>query len=535
MILGLVSPKESPVETRLPWAGVLFLWVIFFTRAQLWWAEGSYYTYGWTVPPLAALLWWRRAQNCKGEKEDAATGRHWVLFVLLGIYLPLRLIAEPDPFWRLPLWAEAFSLSALTLGLAERRYGRGTWRTFTWPMVFLLTALPWPATMETQLVQGMSSQVTSFTAEMLLWSGYPAEATGHRILVDEKIIEIDASCSGIRSFQCLLAFGLFFGEYHLQSAGRRIFTLLAALSLAFGFNLVRAFSLSMISLEGTEESYETWHDPIGFMAVGCAFACLWAWSRNWKKDAKANEIISKQIKKDEPNEQEIGYAHQNSCIFRGKLAAWTFSLSCLLPEAFAASWFRYMATQKEGPDWAIRWPEDNNVTIQKFPISEGVEDVLQFDYGERVTIHSSEFGRAEIHFFGYDGSDPAASVCSRDHSPAHCMRAAGVKLLGGQSELAYITPSGARLVFRHYVTGTPDAYGRHPMHVYWCPWTKDERSGRFADPGLSWSEKGLNFLTGKVSFERKVLLLLFFGNRDFPTAKQDLVKLLNRIVTEAPQ
>lgn len=98
-----------------------------------------------------------------------------------------------------------------------------------------------------------------------------------------------------------------------------------------------------------------------------------------------------------------------------------------------------------------------------------------------------------------------------------------------------MAPGGARLVFRHYVTGTPDAYGHYPMNVYWCPWTKDDRSGRFADPGSSWSEKARSFLAGKVSFERKVLLLVFFGNRDFPTAKKDLLILLEQIVTEAPR
>ncbi len=521
----------------MPWAGVLGLWTLFFARAHLWWAEGSYYTYGWAVPPLAALLWWRRTESTTESEERVKTGGQWILFALLGIYLPLRLIAEPDPFWRLPLWAEAFALCGLTLALARQRHGRGTCRAFAWPLVFLLTALPWPATAETWLVQGLSSQVTNVTAEALLWLGHPAEVMGNQIMVNEKVIEIDASCSGIRSFQCLLAFGLFFGEYCRRRAGRRLITLIVALVLAFMFNLMRAFALSVISLEGTGETYETWHDPIGFMAVGCAFAGLWVWSRNWKKDAEPGEIGSEsKEEKEEPGRQEEDNAAPTYGLFPlGKVAAWAFALGCLLPEVFAASWFRYVATQKEGPDWTVRWPKDENATVQRFLISKGVEDVLQFDYGERVEMDLPDMGKAAVSFFGYDGSDPAASVCSRDHSPAHCMQATGVQLLGDQSELTYVTPSGARLVFRHYVTGTPDAYGRHPMHVYWCPWTKDDRSGRFADPGSSWTEKARNFLAGKVSFERKVLSLTFLGHRDFPTAKQDLLALLDRIVTEIPK
>jgi len=510
------------------------LWGLFFAREHLWWAEGSYYTYGWAVPPLATLLWWRRSESQTSSAEKATTGKPWVLFALLAIYLPLRLLAEPDPFWRLPLWTEALALCGITLALARQNQGRDAWRTYAWPMVFLLTALPWPATAETWLVQGLSSQVTKATAEALLWLGHPAEAMGNQIMVDEKVIQIDASCSGIRSFQCLLAFGLFFGEYYRHRVSRRLTTLIAALALAFAFNLMRALALSMISLEGDGETYETWHDPIGFMAVGFAFASLWSWSRNWPKSTKSVEMIP------EPEKEEVGQKGRNafrtSAIFPlGKATAWAFALGCLLPEAFTATWFRYVATQEEGPDWTVRWPKDENATVKRFPISKGVEDVLQFDYGERVEMNLRQIGKTEAHFFVYDGSDPAASVCSRDHSPAGCMGAAGGELLGGQSELTYVAPGGARLVFRHYVTGTPDAYGHYPMNVYWCPWTKDDRSGRFADPGSSWSEKARSFLEGKVSFERKVLLLVFFGDRDFPTAKKDLLILLEQIVTEAPR
>jgi len=524
--------KSAPIW--LPWAGVLVLWGLFFDREHLWWAEGSYYTYGWAVPPLAILLWWRRSESTTSKREKTKVGSPWVLFCLLAIYLPLRLLAEPDPFWRLPLWMEALALCCITLALARQDHGKEAWRKYAWPMVFLLTALPWPATAETWLVRGLSSQVTDTTAEALLWFGYPAEAMGNQIVVDEKVIQIDASCSGIRSFQCLLAFGLFFGEYYRHRASRRLSTLIAALALAFFFNLLRALSLSMISLEGTQDTYKIWHDPIGFMAVGFAFAGLWVWSRNWAKDTESGNTMPKPEK--ERVGQEVGNAFRTSAIFPlGKSAAWAFALGCLLPEAFTATWFRYVATQKEGPDWTVQWPGNENTTVKRFPISKGVEDILQFDYGERVEMDLSEIGKTEAHFFGYDGSDIAASLCSLEHSPYHCMQAMGVQLLGGQRELAYVTRNGASLIFRHYVTGAPNESGHYPMHIFWCPWIKDDRSGLFSGPNKSWLEKTRGFLDGKISYERKVLLLVFYGNRNFPTAQKDLLTLLKQIVTEAPR
>lgn len=84
------------------------------------------------------------------------------------------------------------------------------------------------------------------------------------------------------------------------------------------------------------------------MAVGFAFASLWAWSRNWAKSSESGETIS------EPEEEEVGQRGRNvfgtSATFPlGKATAWTFALGCLLPEAFTATWFSYVAAPQDGP------------------------------------------------------------------------------------------------------------------------------------------------------------------------------------------
>ena len=56
------------------------------------------------------------------------------------------------------------------------------------------------------------------------------------------------------------------------------------------------------------------------------------------------------------------------------------------------------------------------------------------------------------------------------------------------------------------------------------------RSGAFTDLGGSWLDKGRRFLSGKLSFERKVLLVLLEGPRNTIEAETGLREVVQKIV-----
>ena len=64
--------------------------------------------------------------------------------------------------------------------------------------------------------------------------------------------------------------------------------------------------------------------------------------------------------------------------------------------------------------WHIQWPVDTK------PLEEPVRDVLLFDYGEIGQMVLSDDNLVRVIHFGYDGSSPGASICSRNHDPATC-------------------------------------------------------------------------------------------------------------------
>ena len=71
------------------------------------------------------------------------------------------------------------------------------WQTWLLTSIYLMTALPWPAGIETKVVHGLTNLISQLTTEIILLSGFPAEMVGNSIRVDQQEITINQACSGI--------------------------------------------------------------------------------------------------------------------------------------------------------------------------------------------------------------------------------------------------------------------------------------------------------------------------------------------------
>ena len=490
----------------LPLAGLAWLWIAFLLRVSLWWDSASYYTYGWSVPFLAGLLAWRTLTERQLRRVDPGDAGLMLPSALLVLYVPVRLIAEPDPFWRFPLWLEAFLLIGLSIAICHRLFGPVAARKVVIPCLFLLTALPWPAGLETALVQGMTSLVTFATAEALLWLGYPAEVAGHTLNVGSQQVLISNACSGIRSFQSLLAAAFFLIAYLRMGRLGAVLCLFTSIALAFFFNLCRAVALALVSLRGDADAYARWHDPIGFVSVGLSLLFLILVARG----LRTAPVIQ---------EGEEPFAIP----FHAGLGPSVLMLiACLLPETLTLAWFQWVARASPVSGWHVQWP------VATEAIEKPVEEVLLFDYGEMGRLPMGSGTPATVIHFGYDGSSPGASVCSRNHDPVTCMGHLGTHLWDGVRDVPFEV-GDAMLLFRHYVAGVEDAQGRFPLHVWWCPWVADPRSGAFADLGQGLPTKARRFLSGRMSFERKVLLIILRDYRSPGDAERALKEVVRAI------
>jgi len=80
------------------------------------------------------------------------------------------------------------------------------------PVLFILTAVPWPQRLELALVQGLMKGVAGAAAQVLACFGVPAMPAGNIIWLPAGSVGIDEACSGVRGLQTVLMASLFLGE-----------------------------------------------------------------------------------------------------------------------------------------------------------------------------------------------------------------------------------------------------------------------------------------------------------------------------------
>jgi exosortase/archaeosortase family protein len=485
-------------------------WMSLLFRMSLWWNEASYYTHGWAVPLLLIILIIYRMP------EEESVGKSFnslcPILISLFLYFPARLVGEPDPFWRFPLWVETVSLCWLTGFLIRQTKLKISWQTWSLISFYLLTALPWPAGLESRIVHGLTQVVSELTTESLLLLGFPAILSQGAILVDQDLVKINQACSGIRSLQNLISLGVFLSIYFRFEWGRFAFLIFMSCLSTLFFNFWRALALSYLSLEFGAETQKEWHDFVGNSIV--TFSMLTVGFIGWAMSTKTNS--EKILSNHSLNQTIISFRPISGCVFLGVFT---------LPQVITIFWFSLLCPKPP----AFSWDIDLGESAEK--IEQGVEDVLQFDYGEKKKFSLGPNAWVEVIHFGYNQQSAAASLCSRNHPPDYCMGYTGVKIVESNPEVTFDF-EGTPLVFRHY--SSPQQISGIPgIDVFWGSFTLDSRIASFEFENSSIVEKVKWFLSGKLSYERKVLLITLNGVKNKENAADELFSLLSKILIKS--
>lgn len=272
---------------RLFSAALILLWLQLFWVLTHTWRFGEYYAYGWFVPALAAGLVWHRWQArivpaglTAGGLARPPAWVWWAAAPLLLCLVPLRVVEQADPLWRLPLLIHAALVAGLTHLLLWKVLGRRVSLALMPVTVFALTAVPYPWRLELALIAKLSGFVSHLTQEAMFWLGKPVELRGNRLVFGTEVVEVADGCSGIRSLQSLVMVALFFGELWWLATLKRVALLGVAVACAVGVNTLRAVCLAQIHFSRGREAADAVHDLIGhsafFVSAGILFlASLW--------------------------------------------------------------------------------------------------------------------------------------------------------------------------------------------------------------------------------------------------------------------
>ncbi|MGB8168554.1 MAG: exosortase/archaeosortase family protein [Chthoniobacteraceae bacterium] len=510
---------QRPAGDLKPWPTVLILgalWLLTLNQLRVEWAINPQYTYGWTVPFLALYLFGERWKD-RPATAPVRSVTWLTVFVAIVAFmlLPLRVIQEASPDWRLIYWAMAGSAAAITLSVVYRAGGRQWLRHFAAPVLFVLIAVPWPVPLEQILVQGLMRLVARICVEALSFFAIPAVQHGNVIEIATGKVGVEEACSGVRSLQTTLMASLFLGELFRFTVIRRILLLVSGLFLAFACNLARSFYLVWISVhEGTGAALKV-HDKVGIYVllaslVGLALLCALLRPRGVEEvelDPEARDAAPWQPR----------FAPR-SMIIAG--ACWL-----LVIEAGTELWYRSHEGSRTFAPWSVRWPE-NAPGFRDLPLGEAVRAMLRYDQGKSVVWNGADGIQWSMIFLRWMPGRASAQL-ARSHGPEVCLAANGAVL---HTDLGVKTMRVANLdlPMHGYIFNVRGA----PLFVYYCLW-----EDQVADDGPKSTRESMTssgrlrgVLKGRRNTGQQVIEVAVAGMRDPAEAEAATTRMLEEAI-----
>jgi exosortase len=135
------------------------------------------------------------------------------------------------------------------------------------PLLFFLTAVPWPAKISQPFQQNLMIGVAQVVSESLLWMNIPVTPEGAVLHLSRGTVGIVEACSGIRSLQSGLMIALAVGELLWISRVRRAVLVALAVFLALVSNFGRTLALCWIVEKNGSEAMHAAHDTAGNIAM----------------------------------------------------------------------------------------------------------------------------------------------------------------------------------------------------------------------------------------------------------------------------
>ncbi len=502
---------ENPARTIawFPLAVFALVWLEVISRLRFEWSINPQYGYGWAVPFLAAYVFWRRWQNAPAPAAPRARV-FWILLILIGalVFLPIRLIQEANPDWRLLSWTMAISavlISAAGVYLA----GGAPWlRHFAFPILFFLVAVPWPTSLEQIVVQGLMRVDARINVEVLTAIGIPAVQLGNVIEVSSGFVGIDEACAGIRSLQATFMVSLFLGEFYGFAPLRRLVLVVAGAFLAFFCNLVRTFLLVYLGAEHGFQSIKTWHDPAGYTILTICLLGLWG-------------LCLMLSRKDE---QAPGVTPISQPFRIPRLVLITLLILTVIAEAGTQIWYRvHESRTAQVAPWTIAWPTQAT-NWKEVPVEESAQGLLRYNEGGGGDW-SADGHNWSMYFFKWLPGR-TAGLFIKNHRPDICLPASGMTQRGGVQNRLLIV-NGVPLPIRSYVF---ENAGR-PLHVFYCYWDGTPPEAGMLDQE-NWTASGRleAVKRGKREVGTQMLEIVAWGYEDAAKAEQAALEQLRQII-----
>ena len=204
------------------------------------WYEDGDYSHGFLVPILSAyLIWQRRDKLAEVVRKPSNSGLLVVLFSL-GLLFLGSLGAE--------LFLTRISILLTICGLIVYFSGWARLRAMSFPLAFLLFAIPIPVLIYNEIVFPLQFIASRFATSVLeTLNLFPIMREGNVLIMPGMRLEVVEACSGIRSLMSLLALAAGYGYLAEKSVPVRWFLFLAMVPLAIVSNGTRVMITALMT------------------------------------------------------------------------------------------------------------------------------------------------------------------------------------------------------------------------------------------------------------------------------------------------
>jgi exosortase len=405
------------------------------------WRGNVNYSYGWIVPVLVAVFALRRFSVFENEASldqrrsaviDRRYRRAWWVALVLGlimtpVFFALEFAREQVLHPIIVIWLIALFPVVLTLGFCWLASGKRLFLAELFPILFFLTAVPWPPRFEQPITAGLMNAVAAATTALLHLGGIPAQTSGGAITLRNGIVGITEACSGIRSLQSGIMFGLAMGEWFLLRPLKRIALLALAIALALGTNLIRTFVLSLQAEWHGLGAVENIHDLTGNLVVTAMVVAIWFCGWLLRGGVRPAAIDFKKV----PERWRM-------LTGRFSRGLTTTAAALLFAGILGISAAQMTSAKIEARDRAQILPffsvrHDGAVAQTRIELPREVWDELHPSSGEAIRVQDKRLGYAESYHFFWKPSPWNRFVLV--HRPDICMPGVGWQSAGGPQQL----------------------------------------------------------------------------------------------------
>jgi exosortase len=457
-------------RTQARWIGTLLVLfapcILLVLHLSSFWSVDPQYSYGYVVPFIAAFFFWEKWQTL--PSGSALSGKRLPLLGACIAAVPLALAwlaHEAAPDWSVLNWA--FALSAVLYVLSLIAYWRGRPAAFRllFPVLFILTAVPWPQRLELALIQGLMKGVADAAAQVLAWFGAPALAAGNIIWLPAGSVGIDEACSGVRGLQTALMVSLFLGELFRMGIPARFALICIGLVLTLFFNVVRTVTLVWIAYTQGFAAMEKWHDAAGLSVLSISLLLLYLVARLSRRPAIPDHG-AKSVARLKPLPMPLVFG----------LCAWI-----LFFVVGTEIWYRrHEAGLASTRRLSIAWPGDV-AGLSKVSIPDSARRILLYDDAQCASWRDRN-GLGWTFYSLIWNAGRTSTQSARIHRPENCLQGSGA-ILRKELDPTTVEIGGMPLAFRTYLFD----WNGTTLHVFYLIW---EDGNRDVDPtvlGQDWS------------------------------------------------